>query len=469
MRIHHHFSAAGYEVFPVTISVRNVQGIDITLCAGPFEHYFLVVKDPRGHIRAVLTWKTRIRDYHIREAFNAGSNNTLPGEIVDGEWTFTVVKPGFISGEIEYEVHLCASVQDDPQPNAIAVLDKSWDEIINPHAGWYCGDLHAHSAWSDGRVSLQQIHRRARELGLDFMALTDHSIITTHFPADAPILIPATELTFDNDVHYNVFGVRQFIDYSRYFAGAKSKNEALTTLHRDIAATGALIAINHPFAAGISLAHDFDLRAIHLLEVINAPHLADQPIDNEKAIRFFDFLWQRGHRLTAVGGSDAHKENGAGIYPLGQPLTKIYCKALSIAGLLSGLKNGHTLVDNGANCRLTLRQSSEEIVPGSEVRGSVEFEAHSEVPALVWRLLHNGECIMERAGREFTACVNLEPGNYFRLEGRLDNQTVFFASPVYCQLPAPEEYRFSVLRDHFLAADSSSNHCLSSCSKLKIQ
>jgi len=469
MRIHHQFCEAEYEVFTTIIQVNNAQGIDIMLSAGPFEHFFLIVKDPQQRIRALLTWKTRIKQYQIREIFHVGSNNTLPGKIIAGEWSFTVVKPCWFSGEIEYEVHCCSDMNEDVKTDAVAVLDKPWDEVVNPCSKWYSGDLHAHSEYSDGRVSLAHISRRATEQHLDFLALTDHSIVTTHFPPGAPLVLPATELTFDNDVHYNFFGLHYLIDYANYFTHAKNKKEALTTLHRDLAATGALIAINHPFSSGMSLAHDFDLCAIHLLEVINAPHLADQPIDNEKAIRFFDFLWLRGHRLTAVGGSDAHKENSLGIYPLGQPITRIYCAGLSISNLLGGLKGGHTIIDNGVNIQLTLRQALTQILPGSEVSGSIEFDAQGADPALRWRLICNGQCINEQTGIHFTASVNVEPGNYFRLEARLGKQTVFFANPIYCRLRPPEEHRFSVLRDQFLEADFLSNQRLSTFSKPKIQ
>jgi DNA polymerase (family 10) len=38
------------------------------------------------------------------------------------------------------------------------------------------GDLHTHSTWTDGRDSLEAMCRRARELGYEYVAVTDHSI-----------------------------------------------------------------------------------------------------------------------------------------------------------------------------------------------------------------------------------------------------------------------------------------------------
>ncbi len=37
------------------------------------------------------------------------------------------------------------------------------------------GDLHLHSNWSDGGATIEQMARKAAELGHDYMALTDHS------------------------------------------------------------------------------------------------------------------------------------------------------------------------------------------------------------------------------------------------------------------------------------------------------
>src|SRR5260370_1963134 len=37
------------------------------------------------------------------------------------------------------------------------------------------GDLHTHSTYTDGRASIEQMARRARDCGLEYLAVTDHS------------------------------------------------------------------------------------------------------------------------------------------------------------------------------------------------------------------------------------------------------------------------------------------------------
>lgn len=43
------------------------------------------------------------------------------------------------------------------------------------HMGDIRGDLHVHSDWSDGMSSIQELARRVREKGYDYLAVTDHS------------------------------------------------------------------------------------------------------------------------------------------------------------------------------------------------------------------------------------------------------------------------------------------------------
>jgi DNA polymerase (family 10) len=42
-------------------------------------------------------------------------------------------------------------------------------------AGQIRGDLHCHSTWSDGRASVEEMGRAARELGYDYLAICDHT------------------------------------------------------------------------------------------------------------------------------------------------------------------------------------------------------------------------------------------------------------------------------------------------------
>ena len=52
-------------------------------------------------------------------------------------------------------------------------------EAMPPAGGFsletYRGDLHAHSTWSDGRATVEEMARAARDRGYEYLAITDHS------------------------------------------------------------------------------------------------------------------------------------------------------------------------------------------------------------------------------------------------------------------------------------------------------
>lgn len=455
MLIHHDFSPQPFEVVTTAFSVQDARVIDIHLREGVFEHVFLLVKDPEQQIRGVFTWKTRLKHFTLGESPETTSNNALPGKIQPGVWTITLIRPTYLTGYVAFEVITRHASPDEGKDRQQAVLSQRWNNPVNPAAKWYRGDLHCHSFYSDGRVSLDDICLSATANHFDYLAITDHSVITTALPRSFSPVIPATEITFDNEVHYNVFGLTRLIDYGRYFSREGiTKNEILTALFHDLVTEGAVVSINHPFSQGMSLRHDVDMRYIQLFEVINAPHLADYPIDNEKAIRFYDFLWQQGYRLTATGGSDAHKPDSAGVYPLGKPTTFIHAHGLSIAGLLGGLKNGKTMIANGVNCQLHIRQRGRDIYPGDEVHGEIDFSATCESRPLTWRLIKNARCINEYVSDRFTGSAELNEGDSVRLEARTGDETVFFTTPVHCALSQPVEFSFAVLLARFLSAEN---------------
>ena len=105
----------------------------------------------------------------VRERAAAGRLKDLPGV---GQTTEAVVLEALAGGVPSYlkklEDELVTSLDDgqdglaeDPATLAIRAALK--------------GDLHTHSDWSDGGSSIDEMARTGRDLGHDYMALTDHS------------------------------------------------------------------------------------------------------------------------------------------------------------------------------------------------------------------------------------------------------------------------------------------------------
>jgi len=133
--------------------------------------------------------------------------------------------------------------------------------------------------------------------------------------------------------HANVWGLGpgEVLDF-RVPAGHPGLADLLDRAH----ALGALISINHPFAAcdDCSWRHPV-AGGIDAIEIWNGP-VGPQ----EAAIALWDRTLSTGHRVTAVGGSDWHRPPA----PIGYPSVRIRASALDDRGLLDAIRTGAVIV-----------------------------------------------------------------------------------------------------------------------------
>lgn len=81
-----------------------------------------------------------------------------------GDTTFAVISEALAGGVPDYLQRLRGSVEAEP-----AVVGGGDIRAATK------GDLHSHSDWSDGTTAFQLMARTARQAGLEYLALTDHS------------------------------------------------------------------------------------------------------------------------------------------------------------------------------------------------------------------------------------------------------------------------------------------------------
>ena len=443
------FSGA-YNDAPVQIDehrfeVEGACSLHLLLVTGAFEHVLVYVRDPAGRIRALLSYKTRIHRYVIAAEPGDCTNGAVPGALPDGAWTLEIVRTYPVPGGYEIKIECCSDIYGEPAEETVNPLEVPFGRQVDARARWYRGDLHLHTAWTDGRVSIARALAEARRKGLDYVALTDHSIATTRVGAASAqglLVVPSTEVSWDDGGHFNVHGLRSVPDYVSFLRGAATKDGALDALLRAYASDGALLTVNHPFPYGWTLDHDYDISSIDTIEVLNAPHLLDPEVDNERAVRFFDYLWDAGCRLMAVGGSDAHKENYFGSYPVGGPTTCGGCAGLSVRNLLESLRRGHSFIQVREEFEVAFRRPGDPkapILPGSRVSGPVEFKARCKAP-VVWQLVRNGSPAVERTGRSFDEVAEAGPGDVLRVQARdaSSGELLLFVNPVHdCEDRAP--------------------------------
>lgn len=236
---------------------------------------------------------------------------------------------------------------------------------VREGAAWYRGDLHLHSAHSDGRcasatgrptpcpvfVTLEA----ARRAHLDFVAMSEHNTVSqaeavrelaAYF--DDLLVIPAREITtFDG--HANVFGTWEPLD----FRLGKGDAAGLSRLLDAVDAAGGLLSPNHPglpsgeVCMGCGWTAETDWRRIHALEVVSggAPALGmEGPFSG---LALWNRLLDEGRQVTAIGGSDTHDpgRSDAGAPRVGRPATVVFAEGLSTPEILAGIRAGRVFID----------------------------------------------------------------------------------------------------------------------------
>jgi hypothetical protein len=286
----------------------------------------------------------------------------LPGAIGAGRWTLLLGIPNIRpSSKATYSAKVWLSRDDEgfgPEHGLSAPLAAE--------SRWYRGDLHMHTAHSDGGCPNASGTKKvpcplfltvatAAKRGLEFIAISEHNTMSQvsemrelqpYF--DTMLMIPAREITtFEG--HANLFGVSRPLDFR---VGSKSVPD-WNALLADVKRAHGLISINHPLrpndetcmGCGFTPRNTVDMHGFQAVEAINGRDAGRA----DSGIPFWEKQLDAGLRITAIGGSDSHdgsdapRDAFAGI--IGTPTTVVHARDLSMEGILDGIRAGHVFVD----------------------------------------------------------------------------------------------------------------------------
>lgn len=316
------------------------------------------LRDPRR----LRGWSGGNKDRVVIEEADA-TPSYLPGPITAGMWTLLLGVPNLRAGaSAAYEAKVWFDRAGDTFPGFSPAP-------VRAGPGWYRGDLHLHTAHSDGScrssrgVSVPcpvfRTLEAAQARGLDFVAVSDHNTISQagalrelapYF--DDLLIIPAREITTFHG-HFNVIGPTGSLDFQPGSARAAS----VDALFAEAAAAHGLVSINHPgLPSGESCmgcgwtAPEADVRRVQAIEVVNGGALkavgsAEGPFSS---LPFWEGRLNAGLRITGVGGSDNHdadQDPGRDREGVGRPATVVHAAELSQAAILEAIRAGHVFVD----------------------------------------------------------------------------------------------------------------------------
>ena len=325
----------------------------------------------------------------------------LPGPIPVGKWKLLLSVPNIRASE-ESTYHAEIRFNDPSEDRGFT------SSPLETGLRWYRGDLHMHTAHSDGSCASQSgksvpcplflTAQAAAQRGLDFIAITDHNAIS-HYDAmrelqpyfDRLLLIPGREMTTFWG-HFNIFGVTQYIDYRAVAHDGRDVNQIL----REVRAKGGIASINHADSPGGEICMGcawepqtpVDMSLFTGIEVINGGRIFLSSAD------FWDRELATGVQLTALGGSDNHDAPAPAGVPgaIGWPTTVVGASELSVPAILDGIRHGRVFID--------LTGSRDKVVD-LEARDSADGSASTE------RWTPMGSAIEVAAGHSISFRVRL--------------------------------------------------------------
>jgi predicted metal-dependent phosphoesterase TrpH len=393
----------------------------------------------------------------------------IPGAIPAGEWRVELgiptirattaflygivgLKPQRPSSIVNWKVEIELSSEPVGAP---FIMPPITNTVLSDKPGWYRGDLHGHSTHSDGANTLAENFKVAHNLGLDFITPTEHNT-TSHFA-----FIPDLQAGY-NDLlvlygyelttylgHANVYLHDTVADYRATMPGYDI-NQVIDQIH----AAGGYFSPNHPadfLDAGIPyLLDQTDWSKVDFFEVINGKtKLLDSlpnPI-NLKAIKMWDELIQKGHRITAIGGSDAHQagkaENPIGS-EIGTPTTVVYAQSLSVHGIMKAMAAGRVYILNDAKNNMTIDFTATagdksammgDLIAAPEIAFRIKLD-HAKFTTLF--IIENGLPLpIPIMTDSFTYSFKRSPrsAGYLRLEVKSGEFLKLVTNPIYYKLP----------------------------------
>ena len=375
--------------------------------------------------------------FHLTEFESTPSY--FPGPLPAGTWRLSLGIPSIGAGQSsKWTATIRLSTRSTPIDGLGPVLRRE--------AGWYIGDLHAHTLHSDGFGCVDpgsttargcqpwEVVEAARARHLDFFAITDHN--TTSHHADlatlqesltSMLLLRGQELTTFHG-HANVYGTSRPIDFRLGFNG-----RSMSDVMDDVAHEHALLSINHPGReTGDSCTGcGWDAPAtpwnrIEAMEVINGGVVEGKTA----GMPFWYARLNEGRRITAIGGSDDHgARSPRGL--IGSPATVIYASELSEAALLDGIRSG----------RVYVRTRGPE-GPRLELTGTgatpMRLALHVVgAPGQRAEIVRNGEVVatlmVETADEELSYSLTLAPAQWVHIRLRDAQGITAFTNPIYAR------------------------------------
>ena len=172
------------------------------------------------------------------------------------------------------------------------------------------GNIHTHSNRSDGALSPEEVCRRYREAGYDFISLTDHFLPKYGFPVVGTEAYRSDRFTtiLGAEVHAPRTSLGEIwhilaVGLPANFAPT-GENETGPELAQRCVDAGAFVAIPHPGWYALTIEDALSIPNAHAVEIYN--HTSHVRTDRGDGAYLIDQMLAAGRRINLCATDDAH-------------------------------------------------------------------------------------------------------------------------------------------------------------------
>ena len=278
------------------------------------------------------------------------------------------------------------------------------DPAFTAKGRFWRGNLHTHSTRSDGVLSPEEVCRRYKAEGYDFMALTDHFVGAYGYPIvdTVPMRDAGFTTILGAELHSGAMANGELwhilaVGLPANFAPSNSPSfvpvagqETGAEIAARAVAAGAFVAIAHPQWSGLTLADARTITAAHAVEIYN--HGCAMGCDRPDGFAIADLLLTEGRKLTLIATDDAHfsEPDHFGGWVM------VKAEANEPEALLSALKAGHFYSSQGPELRDVRIEGGKLIVECSAVSSIVALGWGTGAKAVHGHSMTRGEVSLDR-------------------------------------------------------------------------
>ncbi len=355
---------------------------------------------------------------------------------------------------------------------------------------WYAGDIHYHTNYSRNLVEIggkiEETKVAAKEIGLDFIAITDHSfalreqewpqlIKRSNENSDNKfIFIPGEEVSTANGIekyqHFLAIGIENYIPGEEIESNGHRKVLSPAELIENVNAQSGVGYVAHPFYKDYFRQEwkeeDYDLPFTGL-QVWNYETWSKDASELEKGMQKWIELLAKGKKVFIGAGSDSHGD----WQMLGKTRTYVYTKDFSQAGILSSLKNGNSFITDGPLIVAWINNATfgQEALVGEieKVKIKIQFTTNLNFGRVTEIEIWNSENLEEvfRPNKYFESGFIWEDkflpeDTYYRFVVRTENGYTAYTNPIWVKT-------FSKPQADIRQRDSATSHQLQATSQVK--